>query len=296
LASLVILKFSTPVRRPCLYCNKLMFLLPLTIYSVPLYADNWKEFIATIVVDLLKSSNPNCFVVTGRPRTPRDQGSVESANKLVQGVLKSISLEMHLQSPQVKVNWTALLGQDMAVCNSHSGMRKNSVSSYEAVFGQKYHPQIKVNMSQMHECKSIFQRLKLSPDQRLQTYVNEHDIVDIPLDSTTEFLEDEDSLQHDTDKEEGADLGDDAFPELAENEDDADGGGDADDGGLHGLEDRSYGLDDSGILEGGGNYDNEGHHGLYDSDDGLVDTGFVDGGCVCVCVCVCVFSGGRGWQ
>ena len=95
------------------------------------------------------SSNPNCFIVTGRPRTPRDQGSVESANKLVQSVLKSISSEMRLQSPQTKVNWTTLLGQVMAVCNSHSGMRKNSVSSYEAVFGQKYHPQLNCNMSQM---------------------------------------------------------------------------------------------------------------------------------------------------
>ncbi len=45
----------------------------------------------TVVVDLLKASNPNCFIVTGRPRTPRDQGSVESANKVVQQVLKCIS-------------------------------------------------------------------------------------------------------------------------------------------------------------------------------------------------------------
>jgi hypothetical protein len=36
-------------------------------------SDNWKEFIMTVVVDLLKTSNPNCFIVTGRPRTPRDQ-------------------------------------------------------------------------------------------------------------------------------------------------------------------------------------------------------------------------------
>ena len=155
------------------------------------------------------SSNPNCFIVTGRPRTPRDQGSVESANKLVQSVLKSISLEMRLRLPQTKVNWTALLGQVMAVCNSHSGIRKNSMSSYEAVFGQKYHPQLKCNMSQMRECKSIFQRLKLSPDERQQTYVNDHDIVDIALDST-EFLDNEDSIT-DTDEEEGVELGDDRF-------------------------------------------------------------------------------------
>jgi hypothetical protein len=61
-------------------------------------SDNGKEFIATVVVDLLKASNPNCFIVTGRPRTPRDQGSVESANKDVQQVLKCISLENCVRS------------------------------------------------------------------------------------------------------------------------------------------------------------------------------------------------------
>jgi hypothetical protein len=67
----------------------------------------------------------------------------------------------------------------MAVCNSHSGRRKHRVSSYEAVFGQKYHPQVKCNMSKMGECWSIFQRLKLSLDEQLETYVQQHDIVDI---------------------------------------------------------------------------------------------------------------------
>ena len=119
-------------------------------------SDNGKEFIVTVVVDILKESNPNCYIVTGRPRTPRDQGSVESATMVVRQVLKCILSENCLQS--IKVNWTKLLGQVMAVCNSHSGIRKNSVSSYKAVFGQKYHQQLKYNMSEMHECKYDCQR------------------------------------------------------------------------------------------------------------------------------------------
>jgi hypothetical protein len=98
-----------------------------------LYADNVKEFITTIVVDLLKESNPNFFIVTGCPRTPQDQGPVENTNKIVQQVLKSISLENCLRF--IEVNRTKLLGKVMAVCNSHSGRWKHSVSSYEAVFG-----------------------------------------------------------------------------------------------------------------------------------------------------------------
>ncbi len=174
-----------------------------------LHADNRKEFIATIVVDLIKESNPNCFIITGHPRTPQDQGSVESANKIVQQVLKSISFENCLQS--IEVNWTKLLGQVMAVCNSHSGKWRHSVSSYEAVFGQKYHPQLKCNMSKMRECRSIFQRLKLSPDERLETYVWQHDILDIEF-NHAEYDKDDDV--DDSDKEEDVDIDENGFPEL----------------------------------------------------------------------------------
>ena len=59
-------------------------------YPQIFHADNGKEFIATVVQDLLMENNPNCFLVTDRPRTPRDQGSVKSGNKLVQQIMKSI--------------------------------------------------------------------------------------------------------------------------------------------------------------------------------------------------------------
>jgi hypothetical protein len=129
----------------------------------------------TPVVDLMKENNPNCFIVHGSPRTPRDQGSVESANKLVQRVMKSMSSEHHLAG--LKVNWTRFLGQVMAVCNSHSRQKKYCISNYEAVFGQKYHPILKCSLAEMRECRSISQRLWLSTDERLKKYVRENDIV-----------------------------------------------------------------------------------------------------------------------
>jgi hypothetical protein len=100
----------------------------------------------------------------------------------------------------------------MAVCNSHSGIQKNSVSSYEAVFGQKYHPQLKCNISDMRECKSIFQRLKLSPKESLETYVRQHDIVDIEIDEA-EFEDNNSDEAYDSENE-GDDLDDNAFPGL----------------------------------------------------------------------------------
>jgi hypothetical protein len=90
----------------------------------------------------MKQNKPNCFIVTGCPRTPRDQGSVESANKMVQRVMKSISSKHRLAG--LEVNWTRFLGQVMAVCNSHSGQKKYCVSNHKAVFGQKYHPTLSI--------------------------------------------------------------------------------------------------------------------------------------------------------
>ena len=71
-------------------------------------------------------------------------------------------------------------------------------------------------MSKMRECWSIFQRLKLSPDERLETtYVWQHDIVDIEI-NHAEFNDDNDV--DDSDKDEGVEIGDDAFPELISEE------------------------------------------------------------------------------
>jgi hypothetical protein len=128
----------------------------------------------------MKENNSNRFIVAGQPRAPCDQGSVESANKLVQRVMKSISLERCLAS--LEVNWTRFLGQVMVVCISHSSQRKYCVSIYEALFGQKYHPMLKCSLAEMHEFLSISQRLQLNPDERLEKNVMENDIVDIELD------------------------------------------------------------------------------------------------------------------
>ncbi len=44
------------------------------------HTDNGNEFIANTVLKIVKSWNPSCTTVTGRPRQPSDQGSVENIN------------------------------------------------------------------------------------------------------------------------------------------------------------------------------------------------------------------------
>ena len=99
----------------------------------------------------------------------------------------------------------------MVVCNSQSGIQKNSVSSYEAVFGQKYHQQLQCSLSEMRECKSTFQRLKLSPNERPETYLREHNIVNVEVEDTDH---NDDVDDDDSDENEGDDLDKNTFPDA----------------------------------------------------------------------------------
>ena len=74
----------------------------------------------------------------------------------------------------------------------------------EAVFGHKYH-------QQLSECKSIFQRLRLSPSERLETYVREHSIIDIQVEDTDHNKDDDDD---NSDENEGNDLDENTFPDA----------------------------------------------------------------------------------
>jgi hypothetical protein len=94
------------------------------------------------------------------------------------------------------------------------------VSSCEAVFGQKYHPPLKCTMSELRECRSIHQRLRLSPDSWLETYVREHEIVDIEVPSDLQqsggYKGLEEMDESDDEEEEGVESDKNAFPDLDE--------------------------------------------------------------------------------
>ncbi len=106
----------------------------------------------------------------------------------------------------------------MAVCNSHSGQKKYSVSNYEAVFGQKYHPTLMCTLAEICECQSISQRLCISPDDRLEKYVKDNDIVDIDVDESVlaaDFDEDNE-LEEEFDRmHPPMELDDAAFPDIS---------------------------------------------------------------------------------
>ncbi len=75
---------ALPNKRADFVAHELEKYFGLVGYPHIFHADNGKEFTAFVVADLLKANNLTYAIVTGHPRTPRDQGSVESGNKILQ--------------------------------------------------------------------------------------------------------------------------------------------------------------------------------------------------------------------
>ena len=67
----------------------------------------------------------------------------------------------------------------------------------------------------MRDCVSIFQRLKLTPDERLEKYVKDHDIDDIDgRGRNLQIFEEDSDDVDDADESEGDDINDDTFPDC----------------------------------------------------------------------------------
>lgn len=140
-------------------------------YPSIFHTDNGKEFTANEILVLLKEYSESIITVTGRPRTPSDQGSVESMNKLVHKIIKDLENEARLRGKEP--NWTKLLGRAMQTINSKCGRGKHDCEPYQAVFGQHYNQDISCSVNDMRQCSTINERLKLSDDGRLREVASE---------------------------------------------------------------------------------------------------------------------------
>jgi hypothetical protein len=128
-------------------------------YPKIFHTDNGKEFTAKCVLELLHHLNPNIISVTGRPRRPRDQGSVENVNKLVRRVLGSVLAERRIAGENP--NWTEVLGSVAAVINSQKGQGKNDVSAYKAEYGQILDHPLSCTKAEARRCWTVKDRIGL---------------------------------------------------------------------------------------------------------------------------------------
>ncbi len=163
---------ALPRKQAHLVAYKLQEIFGVIGYPKIFHTDNGKEFTAKCVLELLRNFNPNIISVTGRPRRPRDQGSVENVNKLVKRVIGTVLSEQRIagQNP----TWTEILGGVAAVVNSRKGRGKNDVSAYEAVYGQALDPPLCCTKEEARRCWSVKDRMLVTIEPEFDVYIQEN--------------------------------------------------------------------------------------------------------------------------
>ena len=131
-------------------------------YPKIFHTDNGKEFTAKVILEFLRRLHPDILSVTGRPRRPRDQGSVENMNKLVKRVLGSVLAERRLAGENP--NWTEVLGSVASVINTQHGRGKHDVGAYEAVFGQNFHHDMPCSKEEARSYWTLDERMNVTND------------------------------------------------------------------------------------------------------------------------------------
>jgi transposase InsO family protein len=150
---------AIPRKRPSFVAHELEKVFGFIGYPSIFHTDNGKEFTGVAILKLLRQMNPNILSVTGRPRTPRDQGSVENMNRIVKRVLRNVVAERRLAGENC--NWTELLGSVMAAINGQYGRGKTHTPSYNAVFGQSFDQEFSCWKEEAGNCFTVCDRLEV---------------------------------------------------------------------------------------------------------------------------------------
>jgi hypothetical protein len=166
---------ALPRKQAHLVAYKLQEIFGMIGYPKIFHTDNGKEFTAKCVLELLRNFNPNIISVTGRPRRPSDQGSIENVNKLVKRIIGSIISERRMAG--YNPNWTEILGSVAAVVNSQNsqyGRGKNDVSAYEAVYGQVFDHPLCCTKEEARRCWSVKDRMLVTIEPEFDIYIQEN--------------------------------------------------------------------------------------------------------------------------
>jgi hypothetical protein len=128
-----------------------------------LHTDNGREFTAKEVLAKMKKMSPHLTTVHGRPRTPRDQGSVERANQVVKNMLYAFEREQRINGD--KPNWTLAISHVNACINSKEQDGKHGISSYEVVFNMPFEDTDQILPSDLRQCETVKDRIKIKKNQ-----------------------------------------------------------------------------------------------------------------------------------
>lgn len=163
--------FAIPKKEARFVVHRLEEFFAIIGYPKLFHTDNGKEFTAKSILEFLKSQNPTIASVTGRPRTPSDQGCVENMNKFGKKILHSLEDEERMAGGMP--NWVSLLPRVTVAVNSFQGKGSKSSSAYEAVFGLKYHHGLPGTLQDLRDIHTVEEYLKVFPDSNMQRLANQ---------------------------------------------------------------------------------------------------------------------------
>jgi hypothetical protein len=145
------------------------------------HTDNGTEFISKKVYDLLKDHDDNILTVSGKPRTPRVQGSVENANRHVKIAISNAINAGRLKNQSL--TWVDVLGPVTSALNTAEQKGTNGLSPYKLVFTQNFELNSYAIPSEMHKTIRSVEDLKnAANDPELSQVLEEMNASDIDED------------------------------------------------------------------------------------------------------------------
>jgi hypothetical protein len=151
-----------PNKKSKYVAHELYHIFGLIGHPLVLQSDNGKEFTGSALLDMLYELDPGITTVHGRPRTPRDQGSVERLNQTVKRIISKQVMNMNDAFPHKKHSWITVYPLAMSAMNSAKTSRgQYDASPYESVFGLKFHEPIlqTATVQQLRENKTVESRV-----------------------------------------------------------------------------------------------------------------------------------------
>jgi hypothetical protein len=134
------------------------------------HTDNGNEFVAQVVEDML-AKEPLVCTVTGRPRKPQDQGSVERANRDVK-----IAIDNEIETARLKgisnPSWLDFLPRVTSSLNNTCCYGNYNITPYSHVFGVDYDcPVFDIPLSHMGKLKTVDDLIKYG-DESMKKSLN----------------------------------------------------------------------------------------------------------------------------
>jgi len=119
-----------------------------------MHHDNGGEFIAQVVRDILKQQ-PFVCTVTGRPRKPSDQGSIERLNQDVKKVIDHY-IAVAKEAGEDDPSWLDMIPKATSAINNSVSYGNHKLTPYHHVFGMDFDcPIIGMPLSDMAKLKTV---------------------------------------------------------------------------------------------------------------------------------------------